>query len=82
MRKLLSVLLLSILAAKSFAQKTDVKYEERAAEIKKERERSLSSARAPSYYDYENNFLLYELFLTRGSPRSESLIEKQAMGQA
>ena len=36
MRKLLSVLLLSILAAKSFAQKTDVKYEERAAEIKKE----------------------------------------------
>jgi len=40
------------------------------------------SARAPSYYDYENNFLLYELFLTRGSPRSKSLIAKQAMGQA
>src|SRR6476646_3139937 len=36
MRKLFSVLLLLVFVAKGFAQKADVKYDERAAEIQKE----------------------------------------------
>ena len=50
--------------------------------LKKERERSSLSARAPSYYDYENNFYFMSLSSPEGSPRSESLIEKQVKGQA
>jgi len=54
------------LNSKRLASRSSASTRSSAVLLKKERERSSLSARAPSYYDYENNFY----FMSLSSPEA------------